>query len=279
MSFVPTIEIRRTHLHDFLEAWITGRTVPHLPCNVGHILRGTRNAWLGQFQINVRMPRHEIIRSEITRARDGTAAAVSKIAARVRGDTEFDFDACQREEADGVGAAYMQGVARMFALHMRMARGENVDVSEFMNDLWTTCMHSRHQLGRHSVPEDLRLVKYLEFLKWPGLREMPCNRIASHLWAAVFRKQAAGQKRDPSRGMARDIDAISTYAPYVDGMFVDNECATFLNEEPLRTNLHYRSRIFSLYTKDEFLKYLMDLNASVSGEQLEEARQRFGPEV
>lgn len=33
--------------------------------------------------------------------------------------------------------------------------------------------------------------------------------------------------KPPTRGFMNDVRAISAYAPYVDAMFVDNECATF----------------------------------------------------
>ena len=47
-------------------------------------------------------------------------------------------------------------------------------------------------------------------------------------------------------------------------MFVDNEMAAFLNEEPLRTVAsRFGTRVFSLSTKGRFLEYLDELESKV----------------
>jgi hypothetical protein len=55
-----------------------------------------------------------------------------------------------------------------------------------------------------------------------------------------------------------DVKAISAYAPHVDAMFLDRKSAALLNEEPLKSELPVRARIFSLQTADEFLEYLKE---------------------
>ena len=53
-----------------------------------------------------------------------------------------------------------------------------------------------------------------------------------------------------------DVRAISTYAPYVDAMFVDRECAELLGEGRLRDELEYKARIFSFADTQAFIDYL-----------------------
>ncbi|TAI60834.1 hypothetical protein, partial [Bradyrhizobium sp. Leo170] len=65
-------------------------------------------------------------------------------------------------------------------------------------------------------------------------------------------------------GILNDFSAISTYAPYVDAMFVDKQCASLLKQGRLRAELSFKARIFSLSDPQEFLDYLKDLGDSAT---------------
>ena len=54
-----------------------------------------------------------------------------------------------------------------------------------------------------------------------------------------------------------DVRTISTYAPYVDAMFVDNECAAFLAEKPLSTDLNSKRRFSHSTAVPRFLNTLI----------------------
>ena len=84
--------------------------------------------------------------------------------------------------------------------------------------------------------------------------------MSSYFYAAMARKVVSGQKGF-SRGMMNDVTAISIYAPYVDAMFVDNECAALLGERPLSTDLVFKAKIFCLNSREQFLKHLAELEA------------------
>jgi len=66
--------------------------------------------------------------------------------------------------------------------------------------------------------------------------------------------------------MMNDVRAISTYAPYVDAMFVDRECAALLAEHRLAQDLEYKARIFSLTNGQAFLDYLAEIEAATPSE-------------
>ncbi|UYQ71025.1 hypothetical protein OF122_13260 [Pelagibacterium flavum] len=104
------------------------------------------------------------------------------------------------------------------------------------------------------------------FWQWNGNWTVPHHRIQAYLFAAMARKIAAGQKKNPSRGATNDIRAIATYAPYVDAMFVDSEFATLLQETPLQNDLSYRAEIFSIRSRDAFLNYLHNLIRNATAE-------------
>ncbi len=85
------------------------------------------------------------------------------------------------------------------------------------------------------------------FLFSDAAYDAPANDIGALLVAARARKAANGQRRPPSPGMWNDIVAISSFLPYCDAMFLDNECAALVAEEPLRTRLSgFRHESFPL---------------------------------
>ena len=45
-------------------------------------------------------------------------------------------------------------------------------------------------------------------------------------------------------------------------MFIDKECFGYLNEEPLRSELDFKTRLFSMTNRDEFLDYLDEIEES-----------------
>lgn len=118
----------------------------------------------------------------------------------------------------------------------------------------------------------------VRFWDWERNKEMPHHRISSYLFAGVARRVAGGQRR-VGRGFINDVRAISTYAPYVDAMFVDSECAELLREGRLRDELQYRAKIFSFADTDDFLNYLQGLEARATEEVRVSAALIYGLEV
>jgi len=75
--------------------------------------------------------------------------------------------------------------------------------------------------------------------------DAPQNHLAALLYAGLARRAASGQKRVPSRGTPNDIDLISAYLPYCDALFIDNEFAQLLSEEPIAAAVYpYGTRVF-----------------------------------
>jgi len=73
-----------------------------------------------------------------------------------------------------------------------------------------------------------------------------------------------------------DVRAISTYGPYVDAMFIDNGCASLLSEEPLRSEVKLKARVFSPTSGDAFLHYLEDLSEQTPADVRQYAEEIYG---
>ena len=84
----------------------------------------------------------------------------------------------------------------------------------------------------------------------PIFDKIPFVKISSLLLTGIARKALSGQVEPPDQGMANDLFIISHYLPYCDAMFIDNECAALLSENPIRAQLNeYGSKMFSLNTE------------------------------
>lgn len=117
----------------------------------------------------------------------------------------------------------------------------------------------RKLLRESGVSEDQLTAKVHEFWHWERNKEQPSGKILSYLFAALAAQFANGRKKKPSAGLMNDMSVISIYAPYVDVMFIDNECAELLRHNRCKTELSYRAEIFCLNIGDAFIAYLQDI--------------------
>ena len=136
---------------------------------------------------------------------------------------------------------------------------------------------SLHQLFLdQGVPAEDLWPKTLEYFNVDVPGRAPFNKISAMLWASIARKAANGQRRPPSRGTVVDIDVLSTLLPYCDAMLVDNECRAFLREEPLKSELRYKTKVFSMNSLNEFLAYLRELRAGIPDVHLDLVHEVYG---
>jgi hypothetical protein len=73
-----------------------------------------------------------------------------------------------------------------------------------------------------------------------------------------------------------DVRTISTYAPYVDLMFLDRECATLSAEKPLCDDLVCKAKIFSMTDLLAFISYLNELDGQVDSNVRKYAKRICG---
>ncbi len=119
-------------------------------------------------------------------------------------------------------------------------------------------------------------IKSMHFFQSDAVKYIPFVRISSMLLASLARRANAGQKKYPTEGMFQDIHTLEIVTPYCDAIFIDNECNDLLNEKPLKTELNYDTKIFSLKNKDEFIEYLDIIKSSASQEHLNALEEVYG---
>lgn len=269
-------DIQRSQIWAYFCAFLDGSGPPVLNFAVDEILHGNRNAWLPDMVVSVNADYSQFA-DQIRQRRDSLDQSMVPIFRRWQ-TTVPTFEVVLYEELTGIGAGKLLAFRRALEL---IQKGITDDDPQALVDgsLHSAFIEFRQMqatlLQRGLVSEEVTR-EVLRFWDWSGLAELPHHKIAAHLYAAVARKLAAGQKKLPTRGFSNDVQAIATYAPYVDAMFVDRECAALMREQPLSSTFGFSNRIYSLSTGDEFIQYLDALSDSTSDEVAAHAHQLYG---
>ncbi len=277
VSLISDREVELNQLFGFADSWIKTGNAPLLNCQVDEVLHGKRNAWVPKLRVSVNTNYSAFI-NKIRELRDETHSQMQELFQRWAAEKQSFEVVCARE-ASSFGRNHVHGFfecARHYEEASRSADPEKLfEVTFNPSNILVRQLSDSFQ--RNGVAESRKYEVALEFLLWEGLAEMPSNKVAAYLFAAIARKASSGQKRPPTRGMVNDIRMISSYAPYVDAMFIDNECAAYLSEEPLRSELKLKARIFCPNTRDEFLSYLNSLEKAADPVVIKRSGQLYGP--
>jgi hypothetical protein len=234
------------------------------------VLHGDPDVWMERIRISVNLglaPDPLVQR----RVRARSYAAMVQWFERWKAEKDKSFQYWYRLERQGHAITYKYLFEEHLALVAQVMRGE-APLTEAVWDprleagVISALAHLAEEAG-HRADDALRVV--VRFLFSDAAFDAPANDISALLMAALARKAANGQKRAPSPGMWNDITAIAAFLPYCDAMFLDNECAGLLREEPLRTKLvPFGTSIFSSKTGDEFLEYLAGLEQEAGAEHV-----------
>ena len=194
-------------------------------------------------------------------------------------EKHWDFDHWLAEERTGLSRVLKERFKNIIGRELLIRSGQEErtfdDVLSAMDDNIRLLIELNIVFREAAVPDEHVLLKTWECLESKAFGELPFVKISSHIFAAFARRARQGQ-RAPSKHPFNDVDAIASYLPLCDAMFVDNEMQALLKEPPLRTALDYGGCIFSLRTKDEFLRYLDNIESSASPEHLAKVREVYG---
>lgn len=126
----------------------------------------------------------------------------------------------------------------------------------FHGSAYRELQYVRDLFKETGIPDAELTERVRAFWDWDGNKGQPNGKILAYMLAALADQFAHGRKKKPSAGFLNDVSAIASYAPYVDAMFVDIECAQLLQDKRCQKALKFRAMIFSLNTGDEFIAYL-----------------------
>jgi hypothetical protein len=203
---------------------------------------------------------------------------IARIHEQWRTTPDFDFDRVVDGEHAGFAETTLGLYVQFLERQARVYAGqEPFDPDAFFpTPSADLVLAIQHRLRESGASEENIWPRTAWFLRSPGIANVPYMKISALLFAAMARKAAAGQVRPPSRGMLNDVKTVATVLPYCDAIFVDNEIAALLAEEPLRTRIDFGTRVFSLNSREEFIAYLDDIRESAGPEHVELITQVYG---
>lgn len=258
----------------FANAYFDGKE-PEASLDINDIADSRRNEWLPDMHVGVRADYSQF--ADRIRTLRGELHGALKQLADTWLETKASFADVLEREFSTIGPTKKEAFAKWFE------EVSNPDPSDPMalfessgSPIYREYRALCHLLEDRGVDEDKHPIEIMNFWHWEGQRKIPHQRISSYLFAAVARRVVMGEKRIVDRGLMNDVRTISTYAPYVDALFIDKRCAALLKEEPLGSELEYKARIFSLSDPDEFLVYLREIEDQTPDEVREYASLVYG---
>jgi hypothetical protein len=182
-------------------------------------------------------------------------------------NTKPTFDELLKHELSSYGSAMRQALSQQIKKTQEaIASSDPASVLDIRFGLISRYRKLTALFERNGVPAKDAFKEVLRFLEWPENQHQPAHRIFAYLFAALGWRISSGQRPEMNASILNDFSAISTYAPYVDAMFVDRQCASLLKQGRLRSEVNYKARIFSLNDPQEFLDYLNSLGDSANEE-------------
>lgn len=127
-------------------------------------------------------------------------------------------------------------------------------------------VHSLAAEVRKARPDEADPIGVVEqFFASTDAMETPFLYISSRLWASIAQRVRNPKgSRTPKPSDSYDVNAISTFAPYCDAMFVDNEFRAMASQKCVGVCARYGTKFFSAKTRDEFFAYLDGVLAEMS---------------
>jgi hypothetical protein len=273
--FDRTDEIATNQEWEFAEAYISGSGPPALTFNVDDILSGDRNDWLPVFHISVNSD-YSIFAPGLRRDRT-TAEASLKSLAEGWAKRRPTFDQILKHELSSYGSAMREALRDQIAkTEAAIASDDPSSVLELRFGLISRYRQLAAMFVSKGVPPQNAYDEVSKFLDWNGNQHQPAHRIFAYLIAALGWRVSSGRSPDIGAGILNDFSAVATYAPFVDAMFIDKECASLLQQGRLRSELSYKARIFSMSNKEEFLDYLEELGDSAADDVRQLANDLYG---
>jgi hypothetical protein len=260
--FRDTHSVHLKQVAEYAKAYLDRRE-PTLDLGVDQVLSSPLNQWLPDMRIRVDLD-YARFADGLRLARDHGHAEMLILINQWARDKPTFATVLDRELND-FGPARVRRLARALNLFDHPAdRPPNLRDEPHLN-LFEEFDVLRRMFRDRGIPDREAAGTVVEYWGWQRNREVPHHRIAAYLNAALARRVAAGQRK-VTRGFVNDVRAISTYAPYVDAMFVDRECAELLREGRLRDELEFKAHIFSFADPQAFLDYLKEIEAQATDE-------------
>lgn len=272
--------IRDSQVMNFARKWIGLPPDEPQPGQRESIVAGRINAWQNWFQVTLNTGVNPELLTGLRETRTKKYEGFRRVYAKWQKEKDRGVDYWLTMERKGLSNVLKERLAARLTRELLVRSGR---AQETFDDVLRATMDTDFRLlvdldglfREAGIPDDERLEKSWQCLESEEFGEVPFIKISSHIFAALARRAALGQ-RPPGRAPFNDVDAIAAYYPSCDAMFLDKEMEALLKEPPLRSALDFGGKVFSLRSKDEFLDYLDDIERSTPEKHFQTVREVYG---
>jgi hypothetical protein len=257
-AFASTNDIASDHEQLFARAYLMKQEPPEIGFHVDDIIEGERNKWIPKFHIDVRAD-FSMFAPGIRADRASAEESLNRLAERWAKDKPT-FDEVLRHELASYGPATKAAIMHAIAEFDKVVKSSDpASILDLRTGQIDRLRSLQFLFEKHGVPASRAASEVFKFFDWPGNVQQPIHRTSAYLFAALAWRISSGQRSAIKASILNDFNAVATYAPYIDAMFVDRQCASLLTQGRLRSELEFRAKIFSLSSADNFLQYLKDI--------------------
>jgi gas vesicle protein len=243
--------------------------------DVKSIIRGKVNEWQDRIHISVNMGIDEEVINEIKNENSMKQSHIKQLFENWKGIKKFDFEEQYQHEVNSYGKT----VAQIYMDHLKnyankMMLGIPLEEKDFRSTISILVNSIKDSFINECESEMDAFKMTIEFLLSGYVKNIPAHHISALMWTELARRVAVVGQKKIKGSIFNDIRTISNLMPYCDAMFVDKECAEILSE--VKTKIKYKTKIFSLRNKDEFLTYLEKLKSDIDGKHLTKIYEVYG---
>jgi hypothetical protein len=280
-TFYDKDTINRFQINEHFQNYLDKKTDTPLTLDAGHIMHGRFNEWYGKIRVGIKSCARDNEINKIRHDRESSYEIFKKIFDRWRTEKGKKFNEWVMEEASGFGKGVRQNfiafAERKLEVSQKHLQIKQVNLNDVLPPMSNYILEDMMLHLRDRKIEDGEAFKKInDYFDSDYILQVPSIKISSMLFAAIARKAAAGQVKPPSRGVFTDVNAIASFLPYCDAIFIDNENAAYLKESPLKDEIKFSTKIFSINTKTEFLNYLDSILDEASPNHLELVKKVYG---
>lgn len=274
-------EIKIAQICEHAENWGTGKGAQRTTLSATTALEGELDGWTDTILVSVKRDWNVDWIAQLRQDRKRVCERLNEVVARWKTEKHKDFQDWLSEETSGYGNVIWRDYCTRRKRMVDIQQGsipwttDDLDAPYALSfRLMESLKFTLQQAGfDQSRIQDV----VIEYLKSASFGDIPFIRVSAMLLAAVARKFAHGGRRRPvNEGLATDIDIISVLLPYCDAAFIDNECEAYLHEKPLCDLWEYKTKVFSLNKRGDFLEYLVGIRKAASQEHLAKVKEVYG---
>ncbi len=272
--------IIHAQIEDAFDAWLVDKT-PQTETSRSFALEGNPDVWQDRLRIELNYRRPSLA-NELNSARRATTARLLEVCNRWRSDPDFSFEQTFKEEVVGyakkIFGQSFEYIRRLLAYQSGTAPLDDAVCFPPAGYLLVTRMLSALESIFPTIEERIAYIR--RFFVSDHFHSVPAVRISALFLATIARGVHSGVKKLPTGGIFNDIDAVASYSPFCDAMFMDKQISHLARQRELKKELSPSSRIFSLGAKEktEFIDYLNSIETDASAEHLRLVEEVYGPD-